>query len=203
MLHADVRFIKLRIIILRGAALPAWLEDGRIWGEEGLELELDALMVRVLILRNRSISFFGDMSTAVSEVVDEVKSFAMEAYTLDYDLALWALRLPQDWNFHIRRTLSQPNSYETDARVAIPSHTYPSVGHASIWNRYCALRLIANSIQKRALCTLQSLFNHDYLKKDMQRCQDNINKLAADLCCGIEFSITGQAIVRGFKTSLG
>ncbi|KAL6887041.1 hypothetical protein GGI43DRAFT_417508 [Trichoderma evansii] len=191
----------LRIIILRGAAMAAWVEDGRIWGEEGYELGLDSLMIRVLILRNKSVSSLRGIDTVKPEIIDEVKSIAMESYTLDYDLALWALSLPQDWNFHVSWTHSQPGSNATGARVHIPSHSYPSVGHASIWNRYRALRLIANSIQKRALGALQSLFNDSFLDVDMQRCQDNINKLAIDLCYGAEFSVSCQNPPRGAEAT--
>lgn len=197
-----MRSIKLRIVILRGAALPTWLEDGCSWGEEGPELELDSLMVRALILRNKSMPSLRDMDATEPEVIDRVKSIAMESYTLDYDLALWALGLPQNWNFHVSWTHLQPSSSVTDACVDIPSHSYPSVGHASIWNRYRALRLIANSIQKRALCALQFLFDDAFLDMDTQRCQNNINNLAVDLCCGAEFSVTRQNTPRGAKAAM-
>lgn len=192
-----MRFPKLRVIILRGAASAAWFEDGRSWGEEGHELELDSLMIRVLVLRNKSVSFLRDMDASGLGAIDEAKSIAMESYTLDYDLALWALRLPQDWKYHASWTLSQPSVNVTGARVDIPLHEYTSVGHASTWNRHRALRLITNSIQKRALCALQPLFNDAFLGTDIQRCQDNIDKLAVDLCCGAEYSITRQNTFRG------
>lgn len=201
MLYADMRLIKLRIIILRGAALPAWLGDGRSWGEEGHELELDSLMVRALILRNKSVSSLGDMDAADPKIIDEIKSLAMESYTLDYDLALWALGLPQDWDFCVSWIHSQQSSNVADDCVNMPSHSYPSVGHASIWNRYRALRLIANSIQRRALCALQSLFNDAFLNTDIQRCQDNIDRLAVDICSGTEFSITRQTTPRDSEAS--
>ncbi|UKZ68726.1 uncharacterized protein TrAtP1_009748 [Trichoderma atroviride] len=200
-LEKAVRQKCLRVIILRGAASAAWFEDGRSWGEEGHELELDSLMIRVLILRNKSVSFLGDMDASDLGTIDEAKSIAMESYTLDYDLALWALRLSQDWEFHVSWRPSQPSSNGTDARVDIPSHSYPSVGHASTWNRYRALRLITNSIQKRALCALRSLSNDAFLVTDIQRCQDNIDKLAVDLCRGAEFSITRQNTARGSEAS--
>lgn len=181
--------------------MATWVEDGRSWGEEGYGLGLDSLMIRVLILRNKSVSSLRGMDAVKPEIIDEAKSIAMESYTLDYDLALWAIRLPQDWNFHVSWTHSQPGSDVTGACVHIPSHSYPSVGHASIWNRYRALRLIANSIQKRALCTLQSLCNESFLDGDKQRCQDNITKLAIDLCCGAEFSVTCQKPPRGAEAT--
>ncbi|PNP41510.1 hypothetical protein TGAMA5MH_06611 [Trichoderma gamsii] len=200
-LEKAVRQKCLRVIILRGAASAAWFEDGRSWGEEGHELELDSLMVRVLVLRNKSISFLRDMDASDLGAIDEVKSIAMESYTLDYDLALWALRLPQDLEYHTSWTLSQPTSNVNGARVDIPSHQYTSVGHASTWNRYRALRLITNSIQKRAICALQPLFNDIFLNTDIQRCQDNIDKLAVDICCGAEFSITRQSTTRSSEAS--
>lgn len=176
--------------------MPAWLGHGWIWGEEGHELELDSLIVRVLILRNKSVSFLKDVDAADSEIIDKVKSIATESYTLDYDLALWALGLSQDWNFHVGWTHSHSSSNVVDVRADIPSHSYRSVSQASIWNRYRAFRLITNSIQKRALCALQSLFNDAFLEADMQRCQDNINNLAVDLCCGAKFMVSFKTPVR-------
>ncbi|PNP56783.1 hypothetical protein THARTR1_03479 [Trichoderma harzianum] len=191
----------LRIIILRGGAMPAWLEDGRDWGEEGHELELDSLIIRVLTLRNKSISFLRDVDEANPEIIDEVKSIAMEAYALDYDLALWPLGLAQDWRCQISRAYSQPSLNAADARANTPSHTYSSVGHAAIWNRYRALRLIINSIQKRSFFALKSLSDISFAETNMQRCQVNINNLAVDLRCGVEFSLTSQAPARGAKAT--
>ncbi|KAK1236959.1 hypothetical protein MKX08_007907 [Trichoderma sp. CBMAI-0020] len=201
-LEKAVRQKCLRVIILRGAASAAWFEDGRSWGEEGHELALDSLMIRVLILRNKSVSILRELNASDLETGDEAKSLAMESYTLDYDLALWALSLPEDWRFHASWTLSQPSSNVIDARVDIPSHKYTSVGHASTWNRYRALRLITNSIQKRALSALQLLSNDAFLVTDIQRCQGNIDRLAVDLCSGTEFSITRQNIARGSDASI-
>ncbi|PKK52632.1 hypothetical protein CI102_2882 [Trichoderma harzianum] len=191
----------LRIIILRGGAMPAWLEDGSDWGEEGHELELDSLIIRVLTLRNKSISFLRDMDNADPEIVNEVKSIAMEAYALDYDLASWPLGLAQDWRFQVSRTHPQPSLNAVNARANTPSHTYSSVGHAAIWNRYRALRLITNSIQKRAFFALKSLSDGYIVDENMQRCQVNINNLAVDLRCGVEFSLTSQAPARGAKVT--
>ncbi|KAL6823338.1 hypothetical protein V8C40DRAFT_275401 [Trichoderma camerunense] len=193
--------MQLRIIILRGGAMPAWLEDGSDWGEEGHELELDSLIIRVLTLRNKSISLVRDMDGTDPELIENVKSIAMEAYALDYDLASWPLGLAQDWRFQISRTRSQPSLSAVDSRANTPSHTYSSVGHAAIWNRYRALRLITNSIQKRAFFALQSLSDGSLAETNMQRCQVNINNLAVDLRCGVEFSLTSQAPVRGAKAT--
>ncbi|KAL7905476.1 hypothetical protein GGI35DRAFT_471685 [Trichoderma velutinum] len=187
--------MQLRIIILRGKAMPAWLEDGQSWGEEGHELELDSLIVRVLTLRNRSISFLRDVDEADTDIADEIKSIAMEAYTLDYDLASWPMRLAEDWRFQVSHTRLNA----ADVCASHPSHTYSSVGHAAIWNRYRALRLITNSIQKRAFSALQSLSDSSFADTNMHRCQVNINSLAVDLRCGVEFSLTSQGPTRSAK----
>jgi hypothetical protein len=70
-----------------------------------------------------------------------------------------------------------------------------------MWNRYRALRLITNSIQKRAVATLQPLFNNSFLDANMRRCQDNINELAIDLRCGVEFSFSSRVAVRGTEAT--
>lgn len=187
-LYADMGLIKLRIIILRGGEMPGWLEDGRSWGEAGHELELDSLMVRVVVLRNKSVSLLRDVDAADLETVDEVRSIAMEAYTLDCDLASWPLGLSQDWNH---------SQSSTDSS----SHRYSSASHAAIWNQYRALRLITNGIQRRALAILQPLLHDTLLDANMQRCQENINELAVDMRRGAEFLAASRIPARGAEAA--
>ncbi|UKZ55057.1 hypothetical protein TrVGV298_008874 [Trichoderma virens] len=191
----------LHIIILRGGPILDCLKDGRSWGEDGHELQLDSLMIRVLSLRHKSMCFLRDMDAVEPETVDKARSIAMEAYTLDYDLASWPLGLPQNWGFQISRTHSQPSSNVADASVGIPTHNYPSICHATIWNQYRALRLITNAIQKRALVALQPLLEGSFLDTNIKRCQDNINDLAVDLCSGIKFLIAYRTPNRGSEAT--
>lgn len=94
MLYANMQFFKLYIIILYKAALLAQLKDSQNWGKEGLKLKLNALIVYILILRNKLVSFLKDINTAVLEIINKIKLIIIKVYILNYNLALQALRLP-------------------------------------------------------------------------------------------------------------
>lgn len=71
---------------------------------------------------------------------------AAQAEVLEKALEAWPRSLPDDWTYS---TVSDAQGGE--------SHTYATQGHATVWNRYRATRLITNSIRMR---TLGSLLHH-------------------------------------------
>ena len=129
--------------------MPPWFLDGDRWGEEGPELHLDSLAVRVLVLRNCSLSLFENLVATNGALLESVKKLACDAEAIDLDLSNWVRSLPEGWRF-TAQTL--PGLQEM-----FPVHSYASVGHAAIWNRFRALRLITNSIHGRSMSVLTSL----------------------------------------------
>lgn len=171
--------------------MPDGLEDGSQWGEEGPELQLDSLMIRVLILRHKSVALFREIDAAAPRSIEKAVAVALEADTLDRDLMAWPLTLPPNWNFEIIWTQSQ-STPSTIAPTNLPRHIYASVGHAAVWNRYRALRLITNCIHQRSLLSFQPSMRHDAIETSFTKCQENINALAEEMCGGVQFQVDPQ-----------
>ncbi|KAJ5309209.1 hypothetical protein N7508_004588 [Penicillium antarcticum] len=185
----------LRLLILQGANMPDWLKDGTSWGEEGPELELDSLMIRVLILRHKSVALFREIDAAEPHTIEKAKTMAIEADALDRDLMEWPSTLPRNWNFEIAPAqLQSPPT--TNAPAKFPRHLYASVGLASVWNRHRALRLVTNRIHQRSLLSLQSVLKSDSLSTNLRKCQENINALAGEMCGGVQFQVDPRSFTK-------
>jgi hypothetical protein len=148
----------MRTCILRGVLIPDFLRDGADYGEEGPALELDALMVRVAALRTKSLALlYREIAEPSSDIV-ESEDLAAEAQNLDTALASWPISLPEKWMFchSPPSSISAEHNHNYNGVV----HSYATHGHAAIWGRYRAIRLIVNSICIRCLAfQLQKLNN--------------------------------------------
>lgn len=186
-----VRSHIIRTCILQGIPMPDGLEDGSVYGEEGPVLVLDILLIRVAALRAKTLSLVHNMNSAAtsSGPVEYVATTITEARELDLALAMWARRIPEGWMFRTSDrpclTLDRQESLEGDMMT---TDTYPTDGHAAIWNRYRAARLIANSIHMRLLSLLQRHGGeHPSLAGAKSQCQQNLDTLARDVGRSVPF----------------
>ncbi|KAI1655448.1 hypothetical protein F4813DRAFT_398086 [Daldinia decipiens] len=183
-LDRAVRRRLIRVCILRGISVPEWLRDGVKFGEQGPVLILDSIMVRVAALRERSLCLFLPKSARFS-TQPHPGDLAAEARSLDAALESWSAALPEDWKF-TTRSGSTP-----DPTFDVPIHVYATYGHAAIWCRYYATRLIVNSIRNRALsvmaqCSSQMLS----VASEQDTCLGNMASLGTDLCRSIPIFFT-------------
>ncbi|KAH8893939.1 hypothetical protein GQ53DRAFT_717677 [Thozetella sp. PMI_491] len=175
----------LRIIILRGAPMPPWFDDGTDWGEEGPSLSLDTLMGRVLVLRNRSISLFKDPGS-LSPFTEAVTNIASDAEKLDADLATWPVSLPQEWRY-VSEFPALSQKKDSGLPNGGPLHHYSSLAHAALWNRYRALRLITNGIFRRSLNLLaEKSVVYPSSEAVLNQCRKNMAENADDICAGTQ-----------------
>jgi hypothetical protein len=160
------------------------LLNGAEYGEEGHALEIDSLMIRVAALRTKSLALFGGESMCPFTVEEA----AAEAHELDKALALWSQAVPDDWKFSSQPCTARLESPETDLLYNGPVHTYTTHGHACVWNRYRAARLIVNSIGNRSFSNLpQYPSQHSFSMAQQEICRTNIESLANELCGSVPF----------------
>jgi hypothetical protein len=165
-----------------------WLQDGAIYGEEGATLAFDALLVRTADLRSKVPSIISGMtrhSTANLAALEEVIS---EAQGLQYSLTAWVTALPEHWNVAVP---SLHHSF-TRSGLEITSHLLQesdlSFGRAVIWNRFHAVRLLANSVLVELLSILSPhKLNDISVEQQLSQCRESMGWMAADLCSSIAF----------------
>ncbi|KAI0376875.1 hypothetical protein F5Y04DRAFT_195147 [Hypomontagnella monticulosa] len=180
-LDSAVRRKVIRAYVLRGLLVDEWLQDGAQFGEEGPVLDLDSIIVRVANLRARSLCLFLPKSGRFSDQ-PHPGDLAIEARNLDLALEFWSRNIPDDWKFS-----TQPDStpYATFDGLVYVHATYDQ---GAIWNQYRALRIIVNSIRKRALavmaqCAAQAVF----VNAERGVCLEMIASIATELCRSMPF----------------
>lgn len=161
-------------------------------------------MVRVANLRAKSLAVFSGNGNDTEFSIDphQLKIVAGEADELNTALTSWSENVPEDWKFSILQSPGSLDSPESDLLYEGTSHVYTSHGHAVIWNRYRALRLIVNSICLRCLsmllefnlqCTLQphpSASMRPFVISQQETCRKNLDSLATELCGSVPFFFT-------------
>ena len=179
----------MRTCILRGILIPDFLHDGADYGEEGPALELDALMVRVAALRTKSLALLYRETAEPSSDIVESEDLAAEAQNLDTALASWPLSLPEKWMFC--RPPPSPIAWEHKHTYNGIVHSYATHGHAAIWGRYRAIRLIVNSIRIRhfnyQLRTVDYPSQRSFIAIQQQAIRTTIEVITAELCGCVPF----------------
>jgi hypothetical protein len=153
-------------------------------------LVLDILMVQVAALRAKSLTLFEANDTPQPPCLHfkQAQHITVEAQALDFVLEMWAKDVPDDWKFTTPSSSTAPGSEPPSH--PIPAHTYASFGHAAVWNRYRATRLLLNSIRMRSLLLLiQRQPDDASLTEQKAACQKNLDELSRDLCSGVMFFV--------------
>ena len=181
--------MKIRASILRGNAIPGWLQDGALFGETGPALQIDSLMVRVAALRARALAFFSSTSSALITSTPDLEYLAHTGKELEDDLVHWAESMSGEW-----KACRQVSQMETDTDEKNEStydrlfNSYTSHGHASLWIRQRALRLIINSIFIKFIAVrMQNSTDHEHLRWKQDRMRGNLASTASELCGDVAF----------------
>jgi hypothetical protein len=146
-------------------------------------------MVRVASLRTKSLTLLSGNAPELHSDTSHSEDIAVKAQELDAALATWPRTLPDNWKFSTSPPI--PDYPENDYFYNGLAHDYTTHGHAAIWNRYRASRIIVNSIRIRALSnhlqTLQYPSQRSFVIIQQESCRENIQSLTDDLCGGVPF----------------
>lgn len=124
---------------------------------------------------------------------EALKTVLAEAQLLDRLFAEWAEDIPQNWRF-----ITYKSPQYDDKKLSLDHddlfidrlfHSHATHGHAVVWHRYRAVRLLINSIQIDLLSQVAQYRpeNLDTYLEQSTVCQKTINSLITDLCRGIPF----------------
>lgn len=153
-------------------------------------------MIKAASLRSKSIIVINQANRGLTQIMcyeEALKTVLAEAQLLDRLFAEWARDIPQNWKF----TTHKSPQYD-DKKLSIDHynlfydqffHSYATHGHAVVWHRYRAVRLLINSIQLELLSQAIQ-YRPETLSAYLEQstaCQENINDLITDLCRGIPF----------------
>ncbi|KAM3074966.1 hypothetical protein ACMFMG_007570 [Clarireedia jacksonii] len=188
-----VRNHLIRSLTMRRMQVPLWLRDGAEYGETGLALKLDQLMVKTADLRHRAASLQYDLtvipnSERVSEMLKLHAALSI-AQRLDDAFVTWARDVPMEDYWKACRVEDDGVSRDENEDNILDRlvHIYPTVGHVGLWGRYRTLRLHVIDIIVKILSFARKA--EPDLKPMEETARSKIEKLAADFCASIPYAL--------------
>ena len=169
-------------------------------------------MVRVAAFRARALAFFPSASAGLSTSTPDLDFLAHTGKQLEDDLVDWAESMSMSEQYSNRKepltiipeNIFDPNTFDGHR------NTHTSPGHASLWLRQRALRLIINSIFIKFISVrMQTSADQDHLLMKQARMKGNLDSISRDLCADVSYffqfsqSRNGKASVPALMTAEG
>lgn len=152
-------------------------------------------MTRVAAFRSRALAFFSTDSIALPTSTPDLDHLAHTGKELEDDLVQWADSMSGEWTFRKQEVPAQDASDDSRDTYDGSYNTYTSHGHASLWIRQRALRLIINSIFIKFIAIrMQTNTNHAHLLWKQERMRGNLASISTELCGDVPFFFTGVHI---------
>lgn len=187
-----VRREVVRAALHRNNGVPAWLENGAIFGESGFSLELDMWTVNISRIQRETqrllLASGSSFQNATCNMTAQLKDLLRRAINLDNEMFFWISHLAGEWRYQTYVTSSQSPRATSYSGMA---HEYPSLGHAVIWNRYRTLRIILKVTVIKVLRLLENHHGRD-VGLTVEAAINSISHLINDICASIPF-IAGEA----------
>lgn len=150
---------------------------------------MDALMVRTAAFRSRALAFFPKAASSLPTSTPDLEYLAHTGKELEDDLVKWAESVPEEWQATQSAAQGEPTPPKVEMPLHRPPNSYTSHGHASIWLRQRALRLIINSIFIKFIAVrLQTeTADHSHLLWKQDRMRRNLDTISSELCADVPF----------------
>jgi hypothetical protein len=149
---------------------------------------MDSFMVRVAAFRSRALQFFSRAVSALPTSTPDLDYLAHTGKQLEDDLVQWAESMSDEWEcrrLHLSDVATNDNS---DNLYEDHHNSYTSHGHALLWLRQRALRLIINSIFIKFISVrMQNSTNHAHLVWKQNRMRGNLDSISSELCGDISY----------------
>ncbi|KAK3170870.1 hypothetical protein OEA41_002954 [Lepraria neglecta] len=180
----------IKSALFRNLALPEWMLEGTSFGEHGLELEYDCIVVRIASVRQRLSTLLKE-KTGSQRTSQELTSTAeepnKEARDIDKALQDWTAHFPSTWCYQ-RHTLSNPHPWLTRDFYSPIVYSYSSPAYAAVWNQYYATRMLINSTRLRVL-KLSRPDSDDFAYEQRLECLSHMKIMTDDLASSLPFCL--------------
>jgi hypothetical protein len=168
--------------LLRNIPLPDWMLDGNHFGEHGLGLDYDRVVVRIVNLHHK----FASLEQKNERYMLEVEKMNNEARELDTALQDWATHIPSTCAYQ-RHILSKPDPWPMNHFYSLIVYSYPRPGNAAAWGHFFAVRMLINSTRLRMLELTR--YNGSIYEQQRQECTAQLEAMADNLAYSIPFSL--------------
>ena len=180
----------IRSALLRHLALPEWMLQGGSFGEHGLELEYDDIIVRIASVRQRLSSLLKEQTSPQRisyKLTSTAEDLNKEARDIDKALQDWRAHFPSTWCYQ-RHTLSNPYPWPMRDFYSPVVYSYSSPAYAAVWNQYYATRMLINNTRLKVLALSRS-YPDDLSSEHGLECRSHIEIMANDLASSVPFCL--------------
>ncbi|KAI9821329.1 MAG: hypothetical protein M1827_004065 [Pycnora praestabilis] len=180
----------IKSALMRNLALPKWILEGTLFGEHGLELEYDCLLIRIANVRQRLFMLLKEKTLpqhTCHDLTPTAEKLKQEAQDIDEALQDWTAHFPSSW-WYQRHTLSKPHPWPIGDFYSPIIYSYSSLAYAMVWIQYFATRMLINSTRLRILKFCRPDIDH-FAKEPRSDCLSHLKTLANDLACSIPFCL--------------
>ena len=136
----------IRSCLLRNVPLPDWMLNGVRFGEHGMALEYDRIVVRMVNLHYACANL---QQKNGLEVV-KTEELSNEARELDETLQDWAAQIPSECSYK-QHVLIEPNFWPKRHFYSSTVYSYSDPANAAAWGQYFSARMLISSILLRIL----------------------------------------------------
>lgn len=192
----------IKSTLLRHLAVPQWMADGGYFGEDGLELDYDRMIVQVTNLCHQSSMFLAQKSNQPNTSPGSpriTQKLIDEARDLDQALQDWAARFPSTWSYQ-RHVASDVHRLPTRGFYSSTVYSFSTPGYASAWLQYFATRMLIISTRFRLLALVQDEIAR---KQQQNECASQIKVIADDLASSLPFCLERFRVTDQFSPSPG
>lgn len=180
----------IRSALLRNLALPEWMLKGSHFGEQGLELDYDRIIVRIANVRHQLSTLLqqeASLQTTSHGLISRAEELNKEARDIDQALEDWKAQIPSDW-CHQRHTLIDPHPWPGRHFYSSIIYSFSSPAYAVFWNHYFATRMLIDSTRLRVL-ELSRTNSDGFAHKQQLECFSHMKVMADNLVSSVPFCL--------------
>jgi len=200
---AQARRGLIKSCLIRNLPLPHWIQDGSRFGEDGLGLQYDRILVRIVNLRQsyQKLLDLGSEHQSWHKSI-RVEKLNQESRATDQQLQDWTTNMPAKWSYEQQRlgeSGALPNEYFFSSEV----YHFSCPGAAAVWCQYFAARMIINSTRLKILGVIgrNSTVDSTYEVQRLE-CKVQLDELARGLASTLPFCL-GRFKVHDSKSTSG
>ncbi|KAF2493745.1 hypothetical protein BU16DRAFT_422248, partial [Lophium mytilinum] len=185
-----IRREAIKHALLGKVALPEWMKDGAAFGEDGLALEYDTILIRIASVRQRLSALFQYKSSRqpdAKELAGLAEPLNQEAQDIDQALQDWRMNFPNAWSY-TRHRLPTHRLWPKTSFFSPEVSVYRRLEDAAVWARYFSSRMLVLSTRLSILQNIE--VNPDSLQHEQSSgCRFKLQATAASLASTVPFCL--------------
>ena len=163
--------------LLRNIDLPSWMLEGQPFGEDGLSLEYDSILVRLAKFHHAANALEQHEQPCISQI----EKLDREGHEIDKALQEWVATFPLACSYQ-RCNLTEAKDLPKKHIYSMIVYCYPDVADAALWSQYFATTMLLLNTCWRVLKLLrQDMAWKEQLLKRNRRLSDMADNLASSI----------------------